>query len=144
MSKLELVTDAVVVSKYGILPSQYADFAVMRGDPSDGIPGVPGVGEKTAASLLAQFGNLDGIIEAAQDPATPLSASVRSKITGSSAYLTVAPRVVQVARDLELGAIDAQIHPPDADRLDALKLLSGKWGLGGSLDRAVRALGAAD
>ncbi len=144
MSKLELVTDAVVVSKYGVAPSQYADFAVMRGDPSDGIPGVPGVGEKTAASLLAQFGDLYGIIEAAQDPATTLSASVRSRITGSAAYLEVAPRVVQVTRDLDIHEVDAGIHPLDAGRLDALSALSKKWGLGGSLERAVRALGTAD
>lgn len=144
MSKLELVTDSVVVSKYGVLPGQYADFAIMRGDPSDGIPGVPGVGEKTAASLLAQFVNLDGIIGAAQDPATPLSASVRSKVIASLAYLKVAPRVVQVARDLHLGEVDAQIHPLGTDRLEALNLLSRKWGLGGSAERAVRALGTAD
>ncbi|MDJ0356843.1 5'-3' exonuclease [Paenarthrobacter sp. PH39-S1] len=144
MSKLEFVTDSVVVSKYGVLPGQYADFAVMRGDPSDGLPGVPGIGEKTAAGLLAQFGGLDGIIEAAQDRATPLSASVRSKVIASSAYLKVAPRVVEVVRDLDLGEVDARIHPLDADRLNALHTLSEKWGLGRSLDRALRALGATD
>ncbi|WP_427136001.1 5'-3' exonuclease [Pseudarthrobacter sp. S9] len=144
MSRLELVTDAVVVSKYGVAPIRYPDFAVMRGDPSDGIPGVPGVGEKTAAALLADFGDLEGIIEAARDPAMPLSASVRSRITASSAYLEVAPRVVKVARDLDLRVMDARIHPLDADRLDALGALSERWGLGGSLERVVRALGEAN
>jgi 5'-3' exonuclease len=144
MSKLELVTDAVVVSKYGVLPGQYADFAVMRGDPSDGLPGVAGIGEKTAAGLLAQFGGLDGIIAAAAEPSTPLSASVRSKISAAAAYLEVAPRVVEVARGLELGEIDAAIRPLDADRIETLKALSAKLGLGGSLDRAIRALGTAE
>ncbi len=144
MSKLELVTDAVVVAKYGVAPRRYADFAVMRGDPSDGIPGVPGVGEKTAAGLLAQFGDLDGIIEAAGDPAAPMSASSRSKVTGSLAYLEVARRVVEVTRDLDLPEADARVHPLDGDRLDSLNSMSEKWGLGGSLTRAVRALGTAD
>ena len=65
MSNLEIVTDAVVVAKYGVLPSQYADFATMRGDASDGLPGVAGVGEKTAATLLQAHGDLVGIREAA-------------------------------------------------------------------------------
>jgi 5'-3' exonuclease len=144
MSKLELVTDAVVVSKYGIAPGSYPDFAVLRGDPSDGIPGVPGVGEKTAAALLAQFGDLDSIIEAAKDQATPLAASVRSKINGSAAYLAVAPRVVAVTRDLDLPEVDGRLHPLDSARLDAVNALSAKWGLGGSLERAVKAVGRTD
>src|SRR5690606_5685399 len=56
MSNLEIVTGETVVSKYGVLPSQYADFATMRGDASDGLPGVPGVGDKTAAALLQAHG----------------------------------------------------------------------------------------
>ncbi len=140
MSKLELITDAVVMSKYGVAPSQYTDFAVLRGDPSDGLPGVPGVGEKTAAALLAEFGDLGRIIEAARQPATPLSASVRSKINSSAAYLQLAPRVVAVARDLDLGEVDARIHTVDIERHNKLNSLSEKWGLGGSLERALRAL----
>src|SRR3954451_8436119 len=57
----ERVTDEWVVGKYKVLPSQYVDFSTMRGDASDGLPGVPGVGEKTAASLLLRFGDLEGI-----------------------------------------------------------------------------------
>ena len=69
----ERVTDEVVVGKYRVLPSQYADFATMRGDASDGLPGVPGIGEKTAASLLLKFGDLRGIVAAAADPASDMS-----------------------------------------------------------------------
>ena len=60
MSNLEIVTDVTVVTKYGVLPSQYADFATLRGDSSDGLPGVAGIGEKTAATLLAAHGDLAG------------------------------------------------------------------------------------
>jgi 5'-3' exonuclease len=65
MSNLEVLTDATVVAKYRILPGQYADFATLRGDASDGLPGVAGIGEKTAATLLASHGDLAGIIAAA-------------------------------------------------------------------------------
>ena len=68
--------------KYGILPEQYADFAAMRGDPSDGLPGVKGVGDKTAASLLQQYADLDGIIAAAADPATKMASGLRGKLAG--------------------------------------------------------------
>jgi 5'-3' exonuclease len=140
MSNLEVVTDAVVEKKYGITPRQYADFAVMRGDPSDGLPGVAGVGEKTAAGLLGEFGDLDGIIEAADDADTPLSPSVRTKLRAASDYLAVAPRVVEVARDLSFEALDARIRPLDDAQQAAARELSERWGLGGSLDRALRAL----
>ena len=68
MSNLEVLTDSVLTAKYAVSAAQYADFAAMRGDTSDGLPGVAGVGEKTAATLLATYGNLDGIVAAAADP----------------------------------------------------------------------------
>ncbi len=140
MSNLEVVTDSVVETKYGITPRQYADFAVMRGDPSDGLPGVAGVGEKTAAGLLREFGDLDGIVDAANDAGTPLSPAVRTRLLAAADYLAVAPRVVEVARDLAFGAFDARIRPLDDSRLAAAGALSERWALGGSLERALRAL----
>jgi len=141
MSKLEVVTDVTVVGKYGVLPSQYADFAVLRGDASDGLPGVAGIGEKTAASLLQQFGDLDTLIAAAADHASPLSNTMRARITGAAAYLEVAPTVVEVVRDLELGAFDAAIRLLDAERMAEVEALAGEWNLGGSAQRALLALG---
>ena len=78
MSNLEVLTDAALVAKYGVRPEQYADFAAMRGDASDGLPGVAGVGEKTAA-LLASYGDLDGIVAAAADPASHLASGPRAR-----------------------------------------------------------------
>jgi 5'-3' exonuclease len=141
MSKLEVLTDVSVVSKYGVLPSQYADFAVMRGDSSDGLPGVAGIGEKTAASLLQQFVDLDGIIAAAADPAAPLSAGMRAKIIAAADYLEVAPTVVEVVRDLDVGEFDARIRPLDAARRSEVERLAAEWNLGGSAQRALHALG---
>ncbi|WP_248305558.1 5'-3' exonuclease H3TH domain-containing protein [Agromyces sp. H66] len=141
MSRLEVVTDVTVVGKYGVLPAQYADFAVLRGDTSDGLPGVSGIGEKTAASLLQQFLDLDALVAAAADPAAPLSERMRSKLTGAADYLAVAPTVVEVVRDLELGEFDARIRPLDAAHLAEVERLATEWNLGGSAQRALRALG---
>jgi 5'-3' exonuclease len=140
MSKLEILTDTALKAKYGITPQQYADFAVMRGDPSDGLPGVAGIGEKTAVSLLNTWGDLDGILGAARDDSSELGAPVRSKILSAADYLAVAPKVVEVVRDLELTDFDARIRPSSPERAKELDALSQRWGLGGSLDRARKAL----
>jgi 5'-3' exonuclease len=139
MSNLEIVTDHVLHGKYGVTAAQYADFAALRGDSSDGLPGVAGVGEKTAASLLAQFGTLDAVISAVADPTVPLSAGIRAKITAAADYLTRAPAVVAVARDLDLPPVEARIGLSDAGRT-AMEDLSIRWGLGGAATRAVAAL----
>jgi 5'-3' exonuclease len=118
----ERVTDEVVVEKYRVLPSQYADFATLRGDASDGLPGVAGVGEKTAASLLLKYGDLQGIVGAAEDPASDMSPGPRRRIVDAAEYLRVAPEVVAVARDIDLPPYDATLpsEPRDPDRLDEL------------------------
>jgi 5'-3' exonuclease len=118
----ERVTDEVVVEKYRVLPSQYADFATMRGDASDGLPGVAGIGEKTAASLLLKFGDLRGIVAAAGDPDSEMSPGPRRKILDAAEYLLVAPQVVAVARDIDLAPYDATLpdEPRDPDRLEEL------------------------
>jgi 5'-3' exonuclease len=118
----ERVTEHVVVEKYRVLPGQYADFATMRGDASDGLPGVAGIGEKTAASLLLKYGDLRGIVDAAGDPASDMSPGPRRRILDAADYLLVAPQVVAVACDIDLAPFDAALpsSPADPDRLDAL------------------------
>jgi 5'-3' exonuclease len=144
MSKLEILTDSTLKAKYGITPKQYADFAVMRGDPSDGLPGVAGIGEKTAVALLNSWGDLDGIVAAARDDSSDMSATIRAKVLAAADYLAVAPKVVAVVRDLDLPAFDARIRPRTSDQSDGLDALSKRWGLGGSLQRALNALDGVD
>lgn len=143
MKNLEVLTDAVVVGKYRVLPGQYADYATLRGDSSDGLPGVAGIGEKTAASLLGEYGTLDGLLAAAADAGSGLSTAVRSKLAAAADYLTVAPAVVKIVRDLELPTLEeagAQLHPvPDGSRAD-LERLATEWNLGGSVRRLLEAL----
>ncbi|MCK2037142.1 5'-3' exonuclease [Microbacterium sp. SSW1-49] len=141
MSNLEIVTDATVVAKYGVLPSQYADFATMRGDASDGLPGVAGVGEKTAATLLQNHVDLAGI-RAAAEAGEGMSAGVRAKVLDASAYLDVAPTVVAVATSLPISAPGTRLHALDEAESAAALALAAKWNLGGSMDRAIAAVTA--
>jgi 5'-3' exonuclease len=140
MSKLETLTDETLTAKYGIPPTQYADFAAMRGDASDGLPGVAGVGEKTAVTLLAAHGDLDGIVAAASDPASTMTPRVRAGILAAADYLTVAPAVVKVVRDLTLPEFDARITPSTPEQAAELDRLAEEWGLGSSMKRVRDAL----
>jgi 5'-3' exonuclease len=141
MSNLEIVTDATVVAKYGVLPSQYADFATLRGDSSDGLPGVAGVGEKTAAGLLAAHGDLAGILAAAE-AGDGMSAGVRNKMLAGLPYLAVAPQVVAVVRDLPLAEVDARLRPLTDDEKADAEALAERWALGAAMARIVGALDA--
>jgi 5'-3' exonuclease len=143
MANLEILDGAAVEAKYGITPAQYAAFAAMRGDPSDGLPGVPGVGEKTAVGLLREFGDLDGIIAAAADPATALSPAVRAKLLAASDYLAVAPAVVNVVRDLDVPVVDSTIRPLTPEQVDGARAFAERWGLDSAMTRILAALPAA-
>ena len=133
------VDDDWVLAKYAVHARQYADFATMRGDSSDGLPGVAGVGDKTAATLLQRFGDIGTIIAAAQDPDGDMGPGPRGKIKAALDYLAVAPKVVAVARNIDLGSPDLTLPGEPADP-EMLAALSEKFGLGGSVDRLVETL----
>ena len=137
----ERVDNAWVRAKYDIDARQYADFATLRGDASDGLPGVAGIGEKTAATLLNRFGDIDRIVAAAADPESDLGPGPRGKIKAATDYLTVAPGVVAVRRTIEgdLPDLRAPLTPVDAE---ALVALDQKWDLSSSAVRLVEALQA--
>jgi 5'-3' exonuclease len=136
---LNLVDEAALREKYGVDGAGYADLALLRGDPSDGLPGVPGIGEKTAAKLLAEFGDLAGIQAAVADPRAKLTPTQRKRLTEAGPYLAVAPKVVRVADDVPLPETGTALPrgPRDAEALDAL---AARWGLGGSLHRLLTTL----
>ncbi len=135
----ERVTNDWVRAKYDVDARQYADFATLRGDASDGLPGVSGVGEKTAATLLNRFDDVPGILAAAQDPASDLAPGPRAKIKGAVDYLAVAPTVVAVARGLDLGTPSTALPsvPVDPDRVAGL---AEQWGLTSPVERLLAVL----
>jgi 5'-3' exonuclease len=138
VARAEAVDAAGLVARYGVLPEQYADFATLRGDPSDGLPGVPGIGAKTAAGLLRTFDTLEALLDAAA-AGDPRLGQAGPRLRAARDYLLRAAQVVRTARTLDLPAIPTALpyHPPDLERLAEL---GARWGIGGVLVRATTAL----
>ena len=138
----DVVDEAWVSAKYGIPGTAYADFATLRGDPSDGLPGVPGVGEKTAAALVTKYGSLAAIMAALDAGDTGMPAGARAKLAAAADYLEVAPVVVAVATDVPVPRLrdDARIPAEPVDPARLLEL-SERWGLDSSLNRVLNAFG---
>ncbi len=139
VGKHERVDNAWVRERYGVDAGQYAAFATLRGDSSDGLPGVAGVGDKTAAVLLNRFGDLDSIIAAAKDPEGDMGPGPRGKIKAALDYLEVAPTVVAVARDIDLDspALALPSEPADPEMLTAI---AEQWGLTSPVERLTETL----
>jgi len=132
--------EAAVSAKYAIPGRGYGEFAILRGDPSDGLPGVPGVGEKTAAALVTKFGTAEAILAAAESGSDDgFPAGARAKVLAATDYLSRAPAVVRVVCDIDLPAIDDRLPsaPRDAERLLEL---ADRWSLEGALNRVLNAL----
>jgi 5'-3' exonuclease len=135
VADLVRVDEAYIAGKFGIPGRAYADFAVLRGDPSDGLPGVRGIGDKTAAQLLSRYGTLEGIVEAAMTgPGTGPLGKVRQQLD----YLERAVQVVTIPRDLAIPPVG--LTRPRGEPSEEVKELAERHGLGGALARLVTAL----
>lgn len=134
-----------VAEQYGVPVDRagpaYAELALLRGDPSDGLPGVPGVGEKTAATLLGQHGSLDNIRRAAHDPKSTMSKAYRKKILAADDYLEAAGPVVRVATDAAVSfSTPTDTLPLGAEHPRKVAKLAEQHGVTSSLHRLQRAL----
>ncbi|MCV7203218.1 flap endonuclease [Mycolicibacterium peregrinum] len=134
-----------VAEQYGVPIDRagpaYAELALLRGDPSDGLPGVPGIGEKTAATLLARHGSLMGIQEAAQDPKSSLSKAHRAKLLAAADYVAAAEPVVRVATDAPVALSNATDELPLAAGDPArVAELAEAYGVTSSISRLQAAL----
>ena len=135
VSEVDVVDETYIETKYQIPGRAYRDFALLRGDPSDGLPGVRGVGEKLAASLLARYGSLDGILEAVRGSDQGIALS---KVRRDLGYIERAVKVVTIPTDLPIAEVDLTRprRQPDA----AVFSLAERYGLAGALRRLVAAL----
>lgn len=147
LSNAVMFGPAEVAEKYGVPPNRagaaYAELALLRGDPSDGLPGVPGVGEKTAAAMLSQYGSLDAILTAAHDPKSSLPKAFRAKLLAAADYVEAAGPVVRVARDapVEIYTGDDRLPRSAADPARVAELAQA-YGLTSSVARLQKAIDA--
>jgi 5'-3' exonuclease len=140
----DIVTQAFLQSKYSVPTGQaYADMATLRGDASDGLPGVSGIGEKTAASLINRYGDLAGLRRALAEGDPQIKGAQRRRLEAASAYLDVAPTVVQVALNAPVPDFDASL-PRQVGDLTMLSSLASGFALTTPINRVLKALGLGD
>jgi 5'-3' exonuclease len=139
IAKMEAMGPAEVRAKYGVAAENYADFAILRGDPSDGLPGVPGVGEKTAAALVARFGAVENIVAAAERGSEGFPSGAANKILAARDYLQAAPDAVRGRTDAGVAEFDDALpaEPADAERLVEL---AEELGIESSVNRVLNAI----
>ena len=139
LSQHDLVDKAWVARKYAIPGDRYALFAMFRGDPSDGLPGVRGIGEKGAALIANNFADVDQALQAAHDAHEALTPALAKKIIAGADYLKIAPTLVNCARDVALPTLDITMPKAPAD-LSKIYAIKERYGLGASVDRLIAAL----
>ena len=145
LAKAVLYGPAEVAETYGVpldrAGAAYAELALMRGDASDGLPGVAGIGEKTASTLLQTYGSLAAIEAAAQDPTSKMAAAQRKKLLAAADYITAALPVVLVATDAPVSlSTESDALPLAARDPQRVADLAGKYGVTNSIARLQKAL----
>jgi DNA polymerase I len=118
VSDYALYDEAGILERTGVTPSKYVEYAAMRGDPSDNLPGVPGVGEKTAAKLIATYAGLDGIF-AHLDEQTP---KLRQNLAEHEAQVRSNAEMMVLVRDVDLGVDPEGLSAAPVDPDEVRKL----------------------
>jgi 5'-3' exonuclease len=138
VKKLEVVDDQALVHKYGIAGHHYADFSLLRGDASDGLPGVKGIGEKTAAKLISEYQAVSALLEAARDEGSALAPAVRKNLLASADYIHAAQHVVRTRTDAQLPEI--AMVPKQVHASEMLIHLVEQWGVQRHVERLLKAM----
>ena len=147
LKKATLFGPTEVADRYGVPADRagdaYAELALLRGDPSDGLPGVPGIGEKTASTMLTKYGSLENILSAAHDPKSALPRAFRAKILAATDYIEAAKPVVRVARDAPVHLFTGDDRlPTHAAEPERVAELAQRYGVSSSIARLQKALDA--
>lgn len=144
LAKAELFGPVEVAEKYGVplhrAGDAYAELALLRGDTSDGLPGVKGVGEKTASTLMLRFGSIEALRAAASDPTSDLAQGIRAKLAAASDYLDAALPVVRVVRDADVVFSRSDVIPAVPADEARLAELASELGIGNAVNRLTTAM----
>ncbi len=144
VSKLEDLGPAEIEAKYGVPPARYADLAVLRGDPSDGLPGVKGIGEKTAASLVQRFGAAEDILDAAEARADGFPPKAAAAVRDAADYVRAAVGVVRGRTDADVQPYGTKTLDPTVPRepadAETLVQLSEQYALDSAVNRLLGAI----
>jgi len=141
MDRWPLLDAASAEDRFGVPPDRYVDLAVLRGDPSDGLPGVPGIGAKTAGALVQAFGACPAILEAAAavPPVRPMTPRLAASLIAAQSYVEAALTVATVVRDLTLPDEDVSLPSSPAEPA-RLAVLAAEWGVGRQVDELLASL----
>ena len=139
ISNHDLVDLKWIQDKYQIPGDRYALFAMIRGDSSDGLPGIKGIGEKGAMVIANLFRTMPEVMQAAAGADERLSANIRKKLLESSQYAAIAPKLVGCALDVAIPEMEISM-PKKPKSLEKIIKLKDEFGLGASIDRIMSAL----
>jgi 5'-3' exonuclease len=135
VSEMHVVDEAYIEENYGIPGRAYKDFAVLRGDPSDGLPGVKGVGPKLASDLIRRYGSIEGIVDAIENGEQSV---VLDKVRRDLDYVKRAAQVVAIPTDLPIPDVD--LTRPRKEPDPKILSLAEKNGVGGPVLRLTAAV----
>ncbi len=146
LAKAELFDPALVSERYGVplhrAGAAYAELALLRGDASDGLPGVKGIGEKTASTLMLNYESVAALRAAALDPSSDMAKGIRAKLANAGDYLDAALPVVRVVTDADVVLSKSDEIPAEPADLDALNTLAETLGIENAVARLVAAMAA--
>ncbi|MCK9361867.1 DNA polymerase I [Patescibacteria group bacterium] len=118
LSETKLYDEDAVKEEYGLSVEQFLEYKAMRGDPSDNIPGIKGIGEKGATDLLQRFGSLKNILKAARDKKSDLSDSTRAKLLDAEKEIPLLMKLVTIDRDVPIKWMpEPETFPHDQEKL---------------------------
>jgi len=139
LSNHDLVDIDWISKKYEIPGDRYALFAMIRGDASDGLPGLKGIGEKGAALIAKSFSQMQDVVKAAENEDELLPKTLAKKVLASKEYARIAPKLVNCALDVPIPSMNINL-PKKPNSLTKIKELQSEYGLGSSVDRLISAL----
>lgn len=135
----DLVDRQYVENKYGIPAERYSLYAAIRGDSSDGLPGIKGIGEKGAAAIVNKFASMEEILSAAEEDSSDLTASHKKKLLMDREYAGIAERLVTCRTDLSLERSDLSLWRQKSNIVE-FRRRANEWGMGTAMERIIAAL----